>query len=186
MARIKAEIQRCALELFRRQGFEETTVNQIATAAEVSPMTVFRYFATKEDIVVWDDFDETLVARIQESPECDDVITRVATVLLNSLADADEDARLAMLARLELAIRSPALRARGWDNLYLTQQAITVGLGAANEVDRFRNSVAIGACLVALSAALFQWAKGQGEGDPLVFAREAFAVIGADLQGVGL
>jgi AcrR family transcriptional regulator len=183
MARTKAEIQRCALKLFREQGFEETTVNQIAAAAEVSPMTVFRYFATKEDIALWDDFDQALVAEIRRAPRNEDVITLVATLLLTSLAATDEEARMAMFARLELAARTPALRARGLDNLYQTQQVVASALDSESSTDRLRNSVAVGACLAAVSAALFQWAMGQGKDDPVALAREAFIVIGAKLEG---
>src|SRR5260370_30989476 len=56
-ARTRAAIQRHALRLFRGQGYDETTVSEIAEAAEVSESTFFRYFPTKEDVVLWDDFD---------------------------------------------------------------------------------------------------------------------------------
>ncbi len=183
MARTKAEIQRCALKLFRKQGFEGTTVSQIAEAAEVSSMTVFRYFATKEDIALWDDFDQALVTQIRRAPRNEDVITLIATVLLTNLKETGEEARMAMLARLELAANTPALRARGLDNLYQSQQMVASTLGSTNRKDRLRNSVAIGACLGAVSTALFQWAMGQGKDDPVTLAREAFIVIGAKLEG---
>ena len=51
-ARTRAAIQEHALRLFREQGFQATTVEQIAAAAEVAPSTVFRYFETKEDLAV--------------------------------------------------------------------------------------------------------------------------------------
>jgi MftR C-terminal domain len=86
-------------------------------------------------------------------------------------------------ARLELAARTPALRARGLDNLYQTQQAVASALDSESSTDRLRNSVAVGACLAAVSAALFQWAMGQGKDDPVALAREAFIVIGAKLEG---
>ncbi|SOR83527.1 MULTISPECIES: TetR/AcrR family transcriptional regulator [Streptomyces] len=54
-AKTRAAIQQEALRLFRDQGYEATTIEQIAEAAEVSASTVFRYFATKEDLVVSDD-----------------------------------------------------------------------------------------------------------------------------------
>ena len=56
-ARTRAAIREHALRLFREQGYHATTVEQIAEAAEVSPSTFFRYFPTKEDVVLQDDFD---------------------------------------------------------------------------------------------------------------------------------
>jgi len=57
-ARTKAEIQRQALRLFNEQGYAETSVEQIAAAAEVSPSTFFRYYPTKEDVVLADFLDQ--------------------------------------------------------------------------------------------------------------------------------
>lgn len=48
----RADLLAAALDLFGRQGFAETTINQIADAVDVSPRTILRYFPTKEDIVV--------------------------------------------------------------------------------------------------------------------------------------
>ncbi|MFE0172200.1 TetR/AcrR family transcriptional regulator [Streptomyces sp. NPDC059002] len=56
-ARTKAAIQREAVRLFRAQGYSATTVEQVAEAAEVAPSTVFRYFATKQDLVFSREYD---------------------------------------------------------------------------------------------------------------------------------
>jgi AcrR family transcriptional regulator len=56
-AKTKAAIQEHALRLFPEQGYAETTVEQIAAAAEVSPSTFFRYFPAKEDTVLTDLID---------------------------------------------------------------------------------------------------------------------------------
>ena len=66
-AKTKSAIQSHAIRLFREQGFAATTVEQVAEAAEVSPSTVFRYFATKEDLVVNDDYDPIIFARSRRS-----------------------------------------------------------------------------------------------------------------------
>ena len=69
-ARTRASIREHALRLFREQGYQATTVEQIAAAAEVSPSTFFRYFPTKEDLVLQDDMDTRLLeAFVRQPPE---------------------------------------------------------------------------------------------------------------------
>src|SRR5215472_15110349 len=67
-AKTRAAIQRHALRLFHEQGYEATTVEQIAEAAEVSPSTFFRYFPTKEDVVLYDDLDPVFIAAYEAQP----------------------------------------------------------------------------------------------------------------------
>jgi AcrR family transcriptional regulator len=67
-ARTRAAIRQHALRLFREQGYTETTIEQIAEAAEVSPSTFFRYFPTKEDVVLQDDFDPIAIEKFKAQP----------------------------------------------------------------------------------------------------------------------
>ena len=53
-ARTRLAIQDAALDLFAQQGFDATTVEQIALRADVSPSSFFRYFGTKADIILSD------------------------------------------------------------------------------------------------------------------------------------
>ena len=55
-AETRAAIQHEALRLFRVQGYDETTTEQIAEAAEDPPSTLFRYFPSKEDLALTDDY----------------------------------------------------------------------------------------------------------------------------------
>ena len=67
-ARTRATIQREALRLFQRDGYAATSVEAIAAAAEVSPSTFFRYFPTKEDVVLSDFVDEATIERFVDAP----------------------------------------------------------------------------------------------------------------------
>jgi AcrR family transcriptional regulator len=60
--RTRARLVACALELFERQGFDQTTVTQIAQAAGITQMTVFRHFPTKDRRVVDDPYDPVMAA----------------------------------------------------------------------------------------------------------------------------
>ncbi|MGA4837756.1 TetR/AcrR family transcriptional regulator [Streptomyces sp. G45] len=64
-ARTKAAIQREAVRLFREQGYAATTVEQVAEAAEVAPSTVFRYFATKQDLVFTQEYELPFATLLQ-------------------------------------------------------------------------------------------------------------------------
>jgi AcrR family transcriptional regulator len=67
-ARTRASLREHALRLFREQGYHATTVEQIAAAAEVSPSTFFRYFPTKEDLVLQDDMDTRMIEALERQP----------------------------------------------------------------------------------------------------------------------
>lgn len=56
-AQTRAAIQRQALRLFREQGYDATTIDQIAEVSNIASATFFRYFATKEDLVLFDVLD---------------------------------------------------------------------------------------------------------------------------------
>lgn len=55
----RAELEQAAFDLFDRQGFDETTIDDIAAAAGIGRRTFFRYFPSKNDIP-WGDFDAEL------------------------------------------------------------------------------------------------------------------------------
>jgi len=67
-ARTRSAIRDHALRLFDEQGYAATTVDQIAEAADVSQSTFFRYFPTKEDVVLADDFDPLVVQALRAQP----------------------------------------------------------------------------------------------------------------------
>jgi AcrR family transcriptional regulator len=67
-ARTRAAIRHHAMRLFREQGFQATTVEQIADAADVSQSTFFRYFPTKEAVVLEDDLDAPMIRAFRLLP----------------------------------------------------------------------------------------------------------------------
>jgi AcrR family transcriptional regulator len=67
-AKTRAAIREAAISLFEQQGYASTTVEQIAEAAEVSPSTFFRYFPTKEAVVLTDEWDPLIADVIRSQP----------------------------------------------------------------------------------------------------------------------
>src|SRR6266568_1437048 len=71
----RAAIQKEAMNLFLKRGFDATTIEDIAEAAEISPSTFFNYFPTKEDVVFQDELDPLILAAFKSlSPEQDTVM----------------------------------------------------------------------------------------------------------------
>jgi mycofactocin system transcriptional regulator len=108
----REQLERVALELFARDGFTETTVEDIAEAAGVSRRTFFRYYGSKND-VVWGDFDRLLRdmdAWLAEVPSAVPLLPTLADAVIrfNSLpAEAIRPHR----QRMSLILHVPALQA---------------------------------------------------------------------------
>lgn len=153
-------LQREALRLFTERGFDDVTVEEIATAAGVSHMTFFRHFPTKESVVLDDPFDPIVGEAIARRPVDDPPVQRIVDGIAAAAVDLDD--LETVRARVRLASRHPRLRARIWENNNRTQEAITDAL-VSTGVDRFQAMVDAGSVLGALTAALMYWAEKEGE-----------------------
>src|SRR5262249_16180969 len=78
-------IRACALRLFREQGYDATTVEQIAAAAGVSHMTFFRCFPTKEDVALSDNYDPLIASFTAQTPAAWPLIQRIRAPLVQGL-----------------------------------------------------------------------------------------------------
>jgi len=108
--KLRRSVQREALRLFADHGYENTTVEQIADAADISTTTFYRYFPTKEDVVLDDDYDpiiEQIIGGDNEEPLVETVRRAIAAVA--AAVEVDQDAAI---TRLKLLASVPALRAR--------------------------------------------------------------------------
>lgn len=108
-------IQEHALRLFESQGYDATTVEQIAEAAEVSPSTFFRYFPTKEDVVTTDEYDPIIAELFRTQPADLGPVEALRATFRQILAETYDVDKQRILTRARIALAVPALRARMWD-----------------------------------------------------------------------
>jgi AcrR family transcriptional regulator len=124
-ARTRAAIREHAFRLFRAQGYEATTVEQIAEAAEVSPSTFFRYFPTKEDVVIRDDMELRWAGAIRSQPPELSPLVALGAAMADALAGIPADEMQRLHESMQLAASVPAVRARAMDDLGTTIQFIS-------------------------------------------------------------
>lgn len=124
-AKTRLQIQEHALRLFRLQGYRETTIEQIAEAAEVSPSTVFHYFPTKADLVVYDALDERLAEAFRALPGDLGAIAAVRQAMRVAFGEASPEQIEVQLERDRLIRSVPEL-----SSAMLEEFARTVGMMA--------------------------------------------------------
>ncbi|WP_035858614.1 TetR family transcriptional regulator [Cryptosporangium arvum] len=171
-ARTRAAIQTHALRLFREQGYQSTTVDQIITAAEVSETTFFRYFPTKEDTVLQDDFDPMIASSLRDQPAALSPVAAVRRTLRDHFEARTPEQRREMHERLALVVAEPALRStmlvQATGAMRLIEQALAARAGA-DHADLATRAVA-GAVIGVLLAAVEEWSEARGELPPIVDA----------------
>jgi len=128
-AKTRAAIRREAMRLFREQGYEETTVEQIAEAAEVSPSTFFRYFPTKEDVVLLDEYDALIVEAFRAQPPELTPLQALRKALGEVMGRLTPREREEENQRLRLSREVPELRAARLDELIRTMRLIAAIVG---------------------------------------------------------
>lgn len=123
-ARTRADLQRHALRLFREQGYAETTVDQIAAAADVSRSTFFRYFPTKEDVVLFDDVDPLMAEAFAELPPDTPLLRAMRTGVTTAFRRLPPEKRELEEVRMALVRSAPELQAAARERSGVTVTAI--------------------------------------------------------------
>ena len=142
-AKTRAAIREQALRLFHEQGYQGTTVEQIAAAAEISPATFFRYFPTKEDVVLQDDVDVLTMAAFDAQPPGLSPVAAVRAAATATFAGLTEDELARFRETTEMTLSVPEIRARAVDEFTRSIDALAVALarrtGAAPDDFAVRN-----------------------------------------------
>jgi len=177
---MREELGRIAIGLFADRGFDNVTVDDIVAAAGTSPRTFFRYFATKDEVVL--DYErrvqERLVVALQARPPAEGAVEalRQAYIATSHVEPGDRER---VLQRGRILESAPALRARANGERLADDQPllehVADRLGAdANDV-RVRVIVA---AMGAVAASEFRaWVDGGGRGDPAKSISAALAVL---------
>ncbi|WP_246088858.1 TetR/AcrR family transcriptional regulator [Phreatobacter stygius] len=127
----RERISEAAMTLFLERGFEATTVDDIAAAADVSKRSFFDYFATKEDVVfAWqDNFGTALAAAVAARPPGEPLTQVVEEALVEAVIAATQPRAMAIG---ELIHATPALGAR--DQLKYARLEQTLAAALADRV----------------------------------------------------
>jgi AcrR family transcriptional regulator len=178
----RAAIREHALRLFREQGYAETTVDQIADAAEVSPSTFFRYFPTKEDVVLDDEFDPMLAAAFRSQPPELTPIQAVRATIRSVFAGMSEEAKERARERDLLVKTVPELRIAVLDEY--TRSLRLLARLVAERLGREENDVAVrvfAGAMVGVTLAVMELGTQRPVADIGELMDEALAMLEAGL-----
>jgi AcrR family transcriptional regulator len=173
----KASIQREALRLFKKRGYEETTIEDIAAAAEISPSTFFNYFPSKEDVVIYDEYDPQVFASLLAVS--DRPLGQAIHDAVEAMADVFESDRDAIFERAKLSLEVPELRARTWEELEKAQKQFVevIALRTGRGGDDFEVRVVALALVGAAFEAAMEWVRHGGHGSMLDLFKRALDAI---------
>ncbi|MER7945983.1 TetR family transcriptional regulator [Streptomyces sp. NPDC096079] len=168
-AKTRAAIRKAAYRLAAEHGWDATTTERIAEAAEVSPSTVVRYFPVREDILLTDENDDLLEARLRARPAAEEPLESLRAVVVEAVrtALAEEPAETWLRARLMVEI--PAVRARLGETTAATGRRLARAIAdrTGRDADDLEVRVFTAAVLGALREATVHWAE-HGRADDLV------------------
>src|SRR3954451_20747605 len=179
--RTRTDIVRVAMELFARQGFDDVTVDQIAAEAEVSHRTFYRYFATKEELILGplqqalDDLTDSFARR----PRTEPVIVSIREAVLE-LAANYEDSLDRDLQRAAVFRATPSLQARQNERRAafegVTIPLIAERLGVDPKPD-FGPALSAWCAVAAMRVATTQWLLADGSGLLLPIVEQALSML---------
>jgi AcrR family transcriptional regulator len=179
-ARTREALLEAAMDRFARQGFDGTTVEEIAEACEVSPRTFFRYFPSKEHVLFADSAvkRERLVASIAERAVDEPAFTALTAAMRALAADRIYD-RAALVTRFKVVAESPHLRTykaeheHGWES-EVVDALERRALAGHHHVSRVELQLITAVTTATFRVALDVWVSDPSSPDLVVLLDEAF------------
>jgi len=149
-------IRREAMRLIEENGYANTTVEQIAEAAEVSPSTFFRYFPSKEMVLMANDLDRVTVEALEKQPPDMPSLQAFRRALEITMATLSEAEWRFERARIRMVLSIPELKSAQFDEYRRTATALTEAdcRRTGREPDDFEVRVFVGALAGGLMAVL--------------------------------
>ena len=108
--RTRTSIQKEAMRLFLEKGYEETTIEDIAEAVEISPSTFFNYFPSKEAVVFQDELDPLILEAFDAQPSTVNPIRRLRNAMRAVFQNLTPDQERLVRERTQLFLNTPELR----------------------------------------------------------------------------
>jgi AcrR family transcriptional regulator len=151
-------IRRAAFRLFDENGYANTTVEQIADAAEVSPSTFFRYFPSKESVLLADDMDPVVLEALARQPADLSPVAAVRKAAEETFATMSDDQWEVERTRQRLMFSIPEIKAAHYDEYYRTIRVFAEALSRrlGRDRDDFELRVFAGALTGAIMGAVDQ------------------------------
>jgi len=184
--RTRLMIQSEALRLFAERGYAGTTVEEIADAAAISPRTFFRYFPSKEDVVMWDEYDPLALELLDARPADEPLAESFRAITRESLGGLLRNDPERLLSRIRLAVTVPELRARFLDEQTQGIEQIARFLTGKRRtpIDDMTLQVVGSALLAAVAVALDRWQKDDGKSDLLSLLDRATDALAEGARGL--
>ena len=183
---VRSYLSEVALRLLTDRDFDSVTVDEIAAAAGVSRRSFFRYFASKEDVVLQflDQMAERLRDAVLARPAQESPLVAVHAALRPQVAAyvADADRTLAVVRLLQ---RSPLLRARELESRQRMRELVAEAIGRRLGVDHrtdLRPRLLAGIALVPFDVAITTWVESRADEDVHAILDAAIAGLGVELR----
>lgn len=181
-------IELAALDLFDEHGFDGTTIDEIAAAADIAPRTFFHYFPSKEDVVLADYAVrlEQIVAALKASPS-DQAPWPALRSAFRAVAVDYESEHDQLLRRFRIISTTPSVSGRSlllqatWERTITVAVAEWLGVDAADDI---RPGLIAGAALAAMRASLARWLTSGGQTRLPDHIEDCFDLLGAGLGDI--
>jgi AcrR family transcriptional regulator len=177
---VRDDLRSIAVDLFAERGYDAVTVDDIATAAGISARTFFRYFATKDEVILAYEqrLHERLLDVLRDRPSGEGAVAALREAYLTtSHVEPANRARVLLVGRIlaeASALRTRALGERlAEDRALIAEIARRLGVKAGD----VRARVVVAAMSAVAATEFRAWVDGGGKGDPAARISAAIGIL---------